>query len=68
MTDTATPAVPRWSLAIPVIGVLVLGMAWGRSAGPVLLVLVCAGLAGSVVAAVHHAEVVAHRVVSRSGH
>ena len=62
MTDTATPAVPRWSLAIPVIGVLVLAVAWGRSAGPVLLVLVCAGLAGSVVAAVHHAEVVAHRV------
>lgn len=56
------PAVPRWSLAIPVLGVLVLAVAWGRSAGPVLLVLVCAGLAGSVVAAVHHAEVVAHRV------
>jgi Ca2+:H+ antiporter len=62
MTDTATPAVPRWSVVVPVVGVLVLAVSWGRSASAVLVALVCIGLAGSVIAAVHHAEVVAHRV------
>ncbi|GGS21673.1 ionic transporter y4hA [Actinokineospora fastidiosa] len=56
-------ALPRWSLAVPPLSVLILAFGWGRAElGPVLLPLVCLGLGAAVVAAVHHAEVVAHRV------
>ncbi|WP_233158246.1 calcium:proton antiporter [Actinokineospora bangkokensis] len=41
---------------------MVLAASWGRDLGTILLVLVCLGLGGAVTAAVHHAEVVAHRV------
>jgi Ca2+:H+ antiporter len=41
---------------------VVLGAAWGRELSGVVVALVTALLAGSVLAAVHHAEVVAHRV------
>ncbi|MFC7618111.1 calcium:proton antiporter [Actinokineospora soli] len=42
---------------------MVLAFAWGRvELGAVLLPLVCLALGAAVVAAVHHAEVVAHRV------
>jgi Ca2+:H+ antiporter len=55
----------RWPLVVPVagVGVLAAGLVFRR--GPVLAVLaVLCGVAivGSVLAAVHHAEVVAHRV------
>ncbi|GLZ38284.1 ionic transporter y4hA [Actinokineospora sp. NBRC 105648] len=53
---------PRWSLAVPPVALVVLAVSYGQSLGTVLLVLVCLGLAGAVTAAVHHAEVVAHRV------
>ncbi|MGM1065294.1 calcium:proton antiporter [Saccharothrix sp. Mg75] len=53
---------PKWSVALPVLGLVALVVSWGRDLDAVLLVLVCAGLGGGVVAAVHHAEVVAHRV------
>ncbi|SDC92674.1 calcium:proton antiporter [Actinokineospora iranica] len=59
---TTTQPLPRWSLAVPPAAVAVLALTWGRGLGPVLLTLVCLGLGGAVVAAVHHAEVVAHRV------
>ncbi|APV50069.1 ionic transporter y4hA [Betaproteobacteria bacterium GR16-43] len=52
---------PRWTIAAPIVGWLLLGGAlfgWGG----VYLVFVALGLVGSVLAAVHHAEVVAHRV------
>jgi Ca2+:H+ antiporter len=39
-----------------------LGVAWGRELSGVFVALVTALLAGAVLAAVHHAEVVAHRV------
>jgi Ca2+:H+ antiporter len=41
---------------------VVLGAAWGRELSGVVVAVVTALLAGSVLAAVHHAEVVAHRV------
>jgi Ca2+:H+ antiporter len=53
---------PRWSLAVPPLALVVLVLSWGRSPGALLLILVCAGLGAAVIAAVHHAEVVAHRV------
>ncbi|WP_442913284.1 calcium:proton antiporter [Kribbella sp. CA-293567] len=37
-------------------------LSWGREPGTIMLILICAGLGSAVIAAVHHAEVVAHRV------
>lgn len=51
-----------WTVAVPVLAVVVLAFAWGRDVPAALEVGVVALLAGSVLAAVHHAEVVAHRV------
>jgi Ca2+:H+ antiporter len=51
-----------WTAAIPVLAALVLVATWGSKPAAVVLVVVAAFLAGSVLAAVHHAEVVAHRV------
>ncbi len=56
----------RWTVVVPLVALAVLAVAWGRHPGGVaeaaLVVLVCAFLVGAVLAAVHHAEVVAHRV------
>ncbi|MEV0282636.1 ionic transporter y4hA [Kribbella sp. NPDC050820] len=62
MTRTVLQGLPRWSLAVPPLAFLVLLLSWGRDLGAILLILVCAGLGAAVLAAVHHAEVVAHRV------
>jgi Ca2+:H+ antiporter len=51
-----------WTTVVPVLGLLVLAVTWGRSLPTVLAVLVALVLIGAVLAAVHHAEVVAHRV------
>ena len=52
----------RWTLVVPPLAVVVLALTWDRDLGWALNVLVGAILAGAVLAAVHHAEVVAHRV------
>ncbi|GAA2310450.1 hypothetical protein Scani_32040 [Streptomyces caniferus] len=52
----------HWTGVLPVLAVVVLVLAWGRSLPVALVVLVSCVLAGSVLAAVHHAEVIAHRV------
>ncbi|MGH3727575.1 MAG: calcium:proton antiporter [Micromonosporaceae bacterium] len=51
-----------WTVLTPLLGVAVLALAWGRDLGPVLVVLVAVVLAGTVLSAVHHAEIVALRV------
>lgn len=51
-----------WTSVVPVLGVVVLALAWGRTLPPFAVAAVTALLAGAVLAAVHHAEVVAHRV------
>jgi Ca2+:H+ antiporter len=51
-----------WTTVVPVLAVVVLAATWGRTLGPVLTVVVAVVLAGAVLAAVHHAEVIAHRV------
>src|SRR5689334_7791510 len=51
-----------WTSVTPVLGLLVLALAWGRDLGPVFVALVALALGATVLAAVHHAEVVAHRV------
>ena len=57
----AAPALPLWSTAAPVAGWLLLAGTWAGWGGAYLL-LVVAGLVACVMASVHHAEVVAHRV------
>ncbi|MEI8406690.1 MULTISPECIES: hypothetical protein [unclassified Kribbella] len=57
MTNTVVHGLPRWSLAVPPLALVVLLLSWGRDLGAVLLILVCAGLGAAVIAAVHHAEV-----------
>jgi Ca2+:H+ antiporter len=55
------PALPRWTVAAPVAAwLLFAGMA--LNLGSAYLLPMAAGLIGAVLAAVHHAEVVAHRV------
>ena len=51
-----------WTVLVPLVAVIVLALAWGRTLPTVVVVVVTAVLAGAVLAAVHHAEVVAHRV------
>ena len=57
----AAPPLPFWSIAAPVAGWLLLAGTWADWGGAYLL-LVVLGLVTCVMAAVHHAEVVAHRV------
>ena len=47
---------------MPLLGVAMLAATWGRDPATAVLVIVGLFLAGAVLAAVHHAEVVAHRV------
>ncbi|MGN6337126.1 calcium:proton antiporter [Mycobacterium sp.] len=51
-----------WNVVVPVLSVVMLAVIWGERLGPVLVGLAALFLIGAVVAAVHHAEVVAHRV------
>lgn len=51
-----------WTTIVPTVSVVVLALAWGRTLAPVIVGVVTLLLAGAVLAAVHHAEVVAHRV------
>jgi Ca2+:H+ antiporter len=59
---TARSPLLSWTVLTPLVGVVVLVLAWGRDIGPVLIVLVALALGGTVLAAVHHAEIVALRV------
>ncbi|MEU8898115.1 ionic transporter y4hA [Nocardia sp. NPDC048505] len=52
----------HWTTIAPILAALILAIAWfSHPSGPVMIVLVLA-LGGAVLAAVQHAEVVAHRV------
>jgi Ca2+:H+ antiporter len=55
-------SVPLWSLAAPVVACVILALSSGGSPGWILLSCAAAALLASVVAAVHHAEIIAHRV------
>jgi Ca2+:H+ antiporter len=52
----------RWQSAVPVLGLLVLIATWGGKPPAAVLAVVGLFLAASILAAVHHAEVVARRV------
>ncbi|MEU1083288.1 ionic transporter y4hA [Streptomyces sp. NPDC005908] len=62
MTDRIKSMASRWTLAVPVLAVVLLALTWGRDLPGGIVGLVTVVLAGAVLAAVHHAEVVAHRV------
>src|SRR3954447_23779242 len=51
-----------WTTLLPVLALVLLAATWGRNLPLVLEIGVALVLAGAVLAAVHHAEVVAHRV------
>ncbi|MEU8773734.1 ionic transporter y4hA [Streptomyces sp. NPDC048606] len=62
--STATHRSPLtdWTVLVPVVALVALVFSWGRDLPGLAVVLVSLCLAGAVLAAVHHAEVVAHRV------
>ncbi|MER7484576.1 ionic transporter y4hA [Streptomyces sp. NPDC126497] len=62
MTARLRSLAAQWTILVPVLAVILLVLTWGRGLPGWVVVLVTAVLAGSVLAAVHHAEVVAHRV------
>jgi Ca2+:H+ antiporter len=62
MSAEVATKILSWTLIVPVLAAVLLGFTWGRSIGVVVQVLVAFALAGAVLAAVNHAEVVAHRV------
>src|SRR4249919_1026001 len=51
-----------WTVVVPVLATVLLAFTWGRDIGVLIQVAVTFALAGAVLAAVNHAEVVAHRV------
>ncbi len=62
-TDTnLTKTLLTWTTLAPLIAVVALVLTWGRHLGAIPVVVVAVALAAAVLAAVHHAEVVAHRV------
>ncbi|MYT20483.1 ionic transporter y4hA, partial [Streptomyces sp. SID7760] len=62
--STATRRFPLtdWTVVVPVVALLALVFSWGRDLPGFAVGLVALCLGGAVLAAVHHAEVVAHRV------
>jgi Ca2+:H+ antiporter len=52
----------HWTVSVPAVAAVALLLTWGRDLPPFVVVIVALLLAGAVLAAVHHAEVVAHKV------
>ncbi|MEV5837087.1 ionic transporter y4hA [Nocardia sp. NPDC052112] len=52
----------RWTVFVPLLAAITLAATWGRSLPAIGVDVVVAALVGAVLAAVHHAEVIAHRV------
>jgi Ca2+:H+ antiporter len=52
----------QWTVVVPVLAAVLLVVTWSNHEHPVVLAAIGAALVGAVLAAVHHAEVVAHKV------
>ena len=61
---TAVPRIKIWSwtVIVPVLAAVLLALTWGRKPGIIIQIVVAVALAGAVLAAVTHAEIIAHRV------
>ncbi|WP_406194339.1 ionic transporter y4hA [Kitasatospora sp. NBC_01560] len=55
-------AATQWTVVVPVVAFVVLLLTWHRSVPGWVVAVVACLLAGAVLSAVHHAEVIAHRV------
>lgn len=62
MAASTVTAVRQWTTVVPVVALIVLAATWGRTLPGAVVVVAAVFLAAAVLAAVHHAEVVAHRV------
>lgn len=62
MSDPAVRGRFQWTITVPILATAILVATWSNHEHPLVLVLIGAALVGSVLAAVHHAEVVAHKV------
>lgn len=62
MSTTALRGRFQWTVAVPILAIVVLVATWANHEHPVVLVVIAALLVGAVIASVHHAEVVAHKV------
>ncbi|MFI5491580.1 calcium:proton antiporter [Actinoplanes sp. NPDC051859] len=62
MASRISSYLAHWTTYVPVVAVAALILTWGRDLPPPLVIGIGLLLAGAVLAAVHHAEVVAHRV------
>ncbi|WP_418955407.1 calcium:proton antiporter [Streptomyces tritici] len=62
MSSSAMGTARQWTTWAPVVAGVALGVAWGRGLPGFGVALVGLCLLGAVLAAVHHAEVIAHRV------
>ena len=62
MDRTARRGTLQWTVAVPLAAIVVLVATWASHESPLVLALIAVCLIGAVLAAVHHAEVVAHRV------
>jgi Ca2+:H+ antiporter len=62
MTSTRRLPSVDWTTLTPAVALVTLVLSWGRELPAALVVLVALVLAAAVLSAVHHAEVVAHRV------
>jgi Ca2+:H+ antiporter len=61
MESTARRGPLQWTLVVPVAALAVLFGTWSNHEHPAVLVMVALFLVGAIFAAVHHAELVAHR-------
>ena len=62
MASALRSAATRWTVSLPLLALLALVLTWGSHPGTPVLIVVGLLLAAAVLASVHHAEVVAHRV------
>ena len=62
MAETTTAARTPSTTIAPVVAIVALVATWGRDLGGIVLLVVAVILGSAVLAAVHHAEVVAHRL------
>jgi Ca2+:H+ antiporter len=62
MTARLRVSALHWTVVVPVLSVVLLALTWGRGLPVAVVVVVALFLCAAVLSAVHHAEVVAHRV------